>query len=330
MTLKAASIIGTGTALLFCAGSVAPVAAAKVRVCQSLEQAYEQIKPTATTLEVNAALFSAADKRCVALARRLLTDGASLRARDRFGAMPLSRAAKAGDVEIVDLFLEHGADINARDLDGSTALYVAAEAGRHTAVETLIAHAADVNLPGRSGITPIAAAAYGGDEPLVHLLLDKGADANAGDATGKTAICYAAGRGFPPVVRRLLDSGVDPNRRYGNDLTALMWAAGYTEEAGTKDMDEIIQLLIARGAHLDDRDNRGRTALMIAASVGHTAAAELLIIRGADKDARDKLGKSAGDLAANDELRARTRRQVGASTLQRPLLPPRILCRPAA
>ena len=99
----------------------------------------------------------------------------------------------------------------------------------------------------------------------MHLLLDKGADTNAVDGTGKSAICYAAGRGFPAVVRRLLDRGVDPNRRYGNDLTALMWAAGYTEEAGTKDMDEIIKLLIARGAHLDDRDNRGRTALMIAA-----------------------------------------------------------------
>lgn len=305
MIRKAAYIIGTGTALLLGAGGVAPAAAAKARVCQGLGQAYEQIKPTATTLEVNAALFSAADKRCDALARRLLADGASLQARDRFGAMALSQAAKAGDVEIVELFLEHGADINARNLDGSTALFLAAEAGRHTAVEALIAHGADVNLPGRSSITPIAAAAYSGDESLVHLLLDKGADANAVDATGKAAICYAAARGFPPVVRRLLDSGVDPNKRYGNDLTALMWAAGYAEEAGTQDMDEIIKLLIARGAHLDDRDNRGRTALMIAAAVGHTAAAELLIAGGADTAALDKAGKSARDLAANEELRAR-------------------------
>ena len=77
----------------------------------------------------------------------------------------------------------------------------------------------------------------------MRLLLDKGADANAVDGTGKSAICYAAGRGFPAVVRRLLDSGVDVNKRYGNDLTVLMWAAGYTEEAGTADMDEIIKLL---------------------------------------------------------------------------------------
>ena len=139
MTLRLAYLAGSVVTLLLGAASISPISAARLRVCRAQEQTYEQIKPAAITLEVNAALFSAADKRCVALARRILADGASLKSRDRFGAMPLSRAAKSGDVEIVDLFLEHGADINARDLDGSTALYVAAEAGRHSAVEKLIA-----------------------------------------------------------------------------------------------------------------------------------------------------------------------------------------------
>ena len=154
-------------------------------------------------LEINAALFSAADKGCTALARRLLDDGASLQARDRLGAMPLSRAAKAGHVEIVELFLaaRRGRSMRAT----STARRRSSSPPRpdnRSAVEALIAHGADVNLPGRSGITPIAAAAYMGNEPLVRLLLDKGADPNVVDGTGKTAICYAAGRGFPAVVRR--------------------------------------------------------------------------------------------------------------------------------
>ena len=295
--------VGLGMLAVVC--TVMPTSAASVRVCQGQEQAYEQIKRRATTLEVNAALFSAADKRCVALARRLLQAGASLQARDRLGATPLSHAAKSGDAQIVELFLESGAAVDARDLDGSTALFLAAETGRRAAVQTLVAHGANVNLPGRSGIAPVAAAAFMGDEPLVRLLLDKGADANAIDATGKSAICYAASRGFPAVVRQLLDSHVDPNRHYGNDLTALMWAAGYADEAGTRDTDEILKLLIDRGARLDDSDNRGRTALMIAAALGHTAVVELLLIRGADTSLRDKSGKSAGDLAANDALRAR-------------------------
>ncbi len=305
IVFSAGWIVGVTAASLLSAAITDPASAARLRICQTQEQSYEQIKPSATTLEINAALFAAADKRCLALARRLLADGASLQARDRFGAMPLSRAAKAGDVKIVELLLDQGAEINARDLDGSTALYAAAEAGRRTVVETLIARGADVNLSGRSGLTPIAATAFNGDDRLIQLLLEKGADANAIDRTGKSAICYAAGRGFPAVVRRLLDNGVDVNRRYGNDLTVLMWAAGYSEEAGTADMDEIIRLLIERGARLDERDDRGRTALMIASAVGHADTAELLISSGADTAARDKLGKSAGDLASSEALRAR-------------------------
>jgi ankyrin repeat protein len=144
-----------------------------------------------------------------------------------------------------------------------------------------------------------------GDELLVRLLLANGADANVVDATGKSAICYAASRGFPAVVRQLLDSHVNPNRRYGNDLTVLMWASGYADEAGSQDVAEILTLLIDRGARLDERDDRGRTALMIAASLGHNAVAELLLSRGADRSLRDNSGKSAQDLAANDVLRAR-------------------------
>ena len=103
------------------------------------------------------------------------------------------------------------------------------------------------------------------------------------DKTDKTAIVYAAGRGFPDIVDLLLDHGVDINARYGNDLTVLMWAAGYSDEAGTQDMEKVIKLLLDRGARLDDQDNRGRTPLMIAAELNHTVAVDLLLARGADK-----------------------------------------------
>src|SRR5262245_32358291 len=147
-------------ALLVGIGGLPSATAANVRACQAEEQKYEQIESGATTLEVNASLFSAAEKRCVSLARRLLKGGASLQARDRLGATPLSRAAKSGNAQIVELFLEHGAAVDARDLNGSTALFLAAEAGRRGAVQALVAHGANVNLPGRSGITPMAAAAF--------------------------------------------------------------------------------------------------------------------------------------------------------------------------
>ena len=152
-----------------------------------------------------------------------------------------------------------------------------------------------------------------GSAPIVQFLLEKGADLNAIDATQKSAIVYAAGHGFTPVVRVLLDQGVDVNAKYGNDLTALMWAAGYSAEAGVKDAVEVMTLLIDRGARLDDQDNRGRTALMIAAELNHAAAADLLLARGADKSLKDKQGKTAADLTSLTALREKLGGALGAS-----------------
>jgi uncharacterized protein len=176
--------------------------------------------------------------------------------------------------------------------------------GRAT-VALLLAKGADPNLPGRSGVTPLAAAAFKGNGRIVDQLIARGADPNAVDSTGKAAITYAAARGFALIVRRLLDAGVDARRAYGNDLTALMWAAGHEEGVGARSALDVIGLLLDAGAPLDAVDNRGRTALMMAAEIGDAAVVEGLLARGADPMIADKSGKRALDLAANDGVRAK-------------------------
>src|SRR6202011_2386726 len=113
------------------------------------------------------------------------------------------------------------------------------------------------------------------------------------DATGKTAMTYAAARGFAEIVTRLLDAGVDPKLRYGNALTALMWAAGHEDGVGGNAAASVVDLLISHGAEIDATDDRGRTALMMAAELGHAEVAGPLIKRGADQTLRDQNGKSA-------------------------------------
>ena len=90
-------------------------------------------------------------------------------------------------------------------------------------------------------------------------------------------------------MKRLLARNSDINARCPNDLTLLMWASGPDKGPGSAG-DEVVSYLLDPGAHIDDRDNRGRTALMIAAEGGHAEIANLLLARGANASLRDKAG----------------------------------------
>jgi ankyrin repeat protein len=254
---------------------------------------------------VSLTLFSAADGNCITLATELLEYGASVDARDRFGARPLSHAARFGHLEMVNLLLAHRAPIDARNLRGATALYYAAEGGRTSVAQRLIERGADVKLTGRSGISPVAAAAYAGNDAIVEALLANGADERAPDETGKSPIVYAAAGGRLDVVKRLLAQKIDVNARYPNDLTLLMWAAGPDEKVPDARAIEVVTCLLDAGAHVDDRDDRGRTALMIAAEGGRAEIANLLLGKGADPAIKDKAGKRAADLTVLSSLRER-------------------------
>lgn len=271
--------------------------------CRDLARRYETDKSQMTAIEISSTLLAAADRNCVDLATALLDRGASVDARDRLGARPLSRAARSGHLEMVDLLLQRGAPIDARDLAGATALYVAAERGQADVVQRLIDKGADADLKGRSGTSPLAAAAFAGRNRVVKMLLSHGADGRAADDTGKPPIVYAAASGELDIVRQLLTQDLDVNARYANDLTLLMWASGPDQSVAETQALQVVSFLLDAGARIDDRDDRGRTALMIAAEGDHAEIARLLLAHGADPSLRDKAGKHAADLTTLAALR---------------------------
>ncbi len=300
--MKVLSAAAACVIALSCDLTAHPVSAAEAD-CSELDRNYTVARAGMDSLQRNAVLFTAAARDCGALAERLIADGASLLARNRNGAMPLALAARGGHAALVERFLKEGAPIDARDLAGATALYAAVENERPTTVAALLRHGADPNLTGRSDASPLAAAAFRGNDRIVEQLLGRGAAAGHVDATGKAPIVYASARGFALIVRRLLDAGVDANARYGNDLTALMWAAGHDDGVGAGAAVEVTELLLDRGAAIEAVDNRGRTALMMAAERGDPAVAAALAARGADRTRRDKTGRTACDLAGNEAVR---------------------------
>jgi ankyrin repeat protein len=294
-----------GSVAIIVLGTASVAFAAESPRCQEVGRKFRTERAEITAIEVSSTLFSAADANCTGLATELLDYGASVDARDRLGARPLGHAAKSGHLEMVDLLLAHGAPIDARNLAGATALYAAAESGRVDVALRLMDHGADVKLTGRSGISPVAAAAYAGSDAIVEALLTHGADERLPDDTGKPPIVYAAARAHLDIVKRLLTRNIDINARYPNDLTLLMWASGPDEKVAEADAIKVVAYLLDAGAHIDDRDDRGRTALMIAAEGGHAEMAALLLARGADPALKDKAGKRAADLTALTSLRER-------------------------
>ena len=159
---------------------------------------------------------------------------------------------------------------------GSTALYRAARSGKNKSVRLLLKAGAKVNALNKKHLSPLIGAAFNGDEDIFRLLLEHGANAEVVDTSGKSALVYAAGRGFVDIVRAILDIGVDVNKTYGNNLTALMWAAGHSNDVPPTDAAKTVKLLLERGARIDLKDDRGKTAGAIAADMWHQLVLHIL------------------------------------------------------
>lgn len=272
-------------------------------VCSGLRSEIEAGGRNLNQRQLNVLFFGAVEKDCISVVHGLLARGASLEARDRFGNTPLLHAAAGGHENIIRLLLDRGSSIDEANLAGSSALSRAVVGNHRRAVELLLERGADIRAAGRGGVTPLSAAAFNGNARILDLLLRHGADPTEWDKTGKGPILYAAARGFAPMVARLLGAGVDPNEPYGHGLTALMWAAGHANDVPEADGVETVRLLLDRGADVRGSDDRGRTALMIAAERGHASIVGELLKRGADLTAVDKAGKTAVDLAADQRVR---------------------------
>ncbi len=275
----------------------------ETRICQDLRLDYTVKSGAGEARDLNFFLFDAASRGCLHLAGELIERGASIEARNRFGNNALLIAAGAGHEDLVEFFMARGSKIDFRNLAGNTALVKAAIANERKTVKLLLKAGADPNAVNVKGITPLIAASFNGNARLVKLLLAAGADPAALDSTAKGALVYAAGRGYGTIVTRLLDAGIDLDRRHGHDLTALMWAAGHSNDVPAAEGLAVVRLLVERGAALDLADDRGRTALMIAAERSHAAVVGYLLAQGADPTQRDKAGKSARELASDERVR---------------------------
>lgn len=200
--------------------------------------------------------------------------------------------------DVAKLLISFGANTNLRTRNGSAALHYAAEKGLAKIVELLINHGADPTIADNYGLTPLHRAARNGHENTTKLLLARNADVDALTLNGWTALHVAASEGHTNTVALLVDAGSNLDAIDHEGKTALRRAA---EDVFDKNSSlEIVELLLSRSANPDISNERGLTALHVAARDGHKELVESLLTYNANVHAHEEEAWTALHQAATN------------------------------
>jgi ankyrin repeat protein len=226
-------------------------------------------------------LLMAAINNNLDVARLLLSKNADVNADDFWGRTPLWAAVeyrnldmnnndqdsptdngvdRAPILEFIRTLLDAGASVNARtrELPPSRRWLYSLN---------------DVSWVDFTGQTPFLRAALSADTATMRLLVERGADPNLPTLAGTTPLMAAAGVNWVvaqtytestqarlDAVALCLELGADVNATNSMGLTALLGAVN-------RGSNDIIELLVRRGARLDVKDREGRTPMRWAEGV---------------------------------------------------------------
>ena len=123
------------------------------------------------------------------------------------------------------------------------------------------------------------------------MLTAAGADANTRDEQGNTPLILTAQNMSEPelyveIAGILIKAGARVNEKGDKGMTALMWASG-------QGLPAVAKRLLAAGADAGLKDDNGMTALMFAANFGQMDTVKYLIKAGAKVNDTDNDGWSA-------------------------------------
>lgn len=170
----------------------------------------------------------------------------------------LFRAIWADNPRAAKRAISMGADVNARNVMDRTPLHEACIKNRPAIVRMLLDAGARVDiagLPSAHDWDLLQAACADGYTDIARLLLSHGAKVEVPDAAGRRPLHLACENGYPDITQMLLDAGAEVNTQDDHGCTPLHLACsefGYVNSA---------PLLLEKGADATVRDDTGYTPL---------------------------------------------------------------------
>lgn len=174
-------------------------------------------------------------------------------------------------IEIVRMLLENGSEINSCCKSNEmTPLHYAVKSGNRDMVVFLVENSANINAIGAKDETPLNIAIAYEHEEIAKYLISKGAIVNHG-FNNDMLLHMAVFNKNENLVDLLLKNDADVTVKYKEDgRTALHLAVTY-------ECSKIAEMLLVKGANINENTNTGDTALHIATRLGHFETCKLLL-----------------------------------------------------
>ncbi len=202
----------------------------------------------------------------------------------------------SGNTAALQKLIDAGLDVNSRDADGNTILfYMLTHYSSLDMAKTLINAGADVNLPSANGLTPLlVATALASELQLSQQPVTAENNLNAEIQQAN----FNEQQKFllkrsQELLQLLIANGADVNQETPRG-TPLMSAA-------TSDLNApLVETLLKADANVNQQDRFGRTALFYAAAFGCDTISTMLLKAGADIRIKDNDGHGYMELEKQD------------------------------
>lgn len=274
-------------ALTACGGGA--TASVPVQPPTSLAQTPTTPVPTPTTRSaelttLNEGLRAAAWANDVTEARRLITLGADVNAKDETQQSAYLIATSEGYLDLLRLTLAHGAQVDDKDSWNGTGLIRAAERGHALVVGELLRAGINRDHINRIGYQAIHEAVWLGDDTpeyatTVRVLAAGGVELDRRSPSAELTPLEMARQIGHTGAAGILETITSAARPADPDA-ALLQAA----EVGDANA---VAIALRAGANIEARDAHDRTALLLAATYDRVPVANVLVAMGASPNALD-------------------------------------------